>query len=257
VSLAALADTQRHKASDSAELERAHHLTCWLAERIGDRRSQRRTEPRPATIAERVLRSFGVRADAHTRGVIDSTLILCADHELNASTFATRVAASTGADLYACLGAALHTLSGPKHGEASAGVETLLEQMSTDTQAMDLVRERAARGAAIAGFGHALYPQGDPRAYALLELAQQTAQRHPSIHPDYARMRELCAALQRLEYPGPNLDAGLVAVRAALGLPRGAAAAMFAIGRMAGWVAHALEQRRQGYILRPRARYVA
>jgi len=227
---------------------------------------------------------------------LDRALVLCADHELNASTFAARVAASTGSDLYACLGAALHTLSGPLHGGASARVEALLCEIAEPARAEPVLRERRTRGELVAGFGQPIYvEQGDPRGRALFELAEQvvtTASASPSarggklarrtavggsrrsssrntLQPiaadaarasrrnDYACLIALVAAMKRAGHPAPNLDAGLVAVTTALDLPAGAAAAVFAIGRIPGWVTHALEQRSQGYILRPRARYVA
>jgi citrate synthase len=252
VALIGLGDAERHGASEAAEHERARSLTVWLAARAGTRRSRLRR----ARIAEHVLRSLSGRSDAYAASVIDRVLILCADHELNASTFAGRVAASTGADLYACLAAAMHTLSGGRHGGASARVEAFLREIEQPEQAAAVLAERFARGEHVPGFGHPIYTQGDPRACALLELAADAARRTRVATPDYDRMLALCAAMERSGHPRPNLDAGLVAVACALGLPRGSAAAMFAIGRIAGWVAHILEQRRQRYIVRPRARYV-
>jgi len=116
-----------------------------------------------------------------------------------------------------------------------------------------VVRSRLTRGEAIPGFGHRLYPHGDPRASALLQLAETTPR------PARRRLRAaqaLCAAMRDAGQPPPNLDVGLSALCAALGLPRGSAGVVFAVGRSAGWIAHVLEQRAQGFILRPRARYV-
>jgi citrate synthase len=97
-----------------------------------------------------------------------------------------------------------------------------------------------------------VYRDGDPRAHKLLELARQSARR-PSV---LAPIDALCAAMARAGQPAANVDLALVALCRALGLPRGAPAGVFAIGRVAGWVAHALEQRAQGYLLRPRSRYL-
>jgi len=244
VAVAALEDEGRHGATVPDEHARARRLVLWLASLAGGRRAR---APAAAGVAERVLVGYGVRASEKKVRMIDRALILCADHELNASTFAARVAASTGADLYACLGAALHTLSGPKHGGVSARVEALLREITRPSKALSVVHARRARGEHVPGFGHPLYPQGDPRARALIELAA-TARRSP-------RIEALCAAMARGGQPPANFDVGLVALCQAVGLPDGGAAALFAVGRSAGWIAHALEQRAQGYILRPRARY--
>jgi citrate synthase len=252
VAQAALRDERRHGASETDEQERARHLTLWLASSIGGRRRARQA----GTVAQRLLTGIAAPSDAFTLEVVDRVLILCADHELNASTFAARVTASTGADLYACLASALHTLSGGLHGGASARVEALLREITRPSAATTVLRERLARGELIPGFGHPLYPRGDPRAKALFALAERATAHARRRAPDSAKLDALCAAMARAGHPGPNLDVGLVAVSSALGLPLGAAAALFAIGRIAGWVAHILEQRNQHYVLRPRARYV-
>ena len=111
---------------------------------------------------------------------------------------------------------------------------------------------RLRRGEEIPGFGHPLYRSGDPRGRALLDAARRLSRPHRRLATVLALVKEL----ERREYPPPNLDAGLCAVAAALGLAPGTPSALFAIGRTAGWVAHALEQRSTGRLLRPRARYV-
>ncbi len=192
------------------------------------------------------------RDDPAIRPVLEATLILCADHDLNASTFAARVVASTGADLHACLGGAAAALSGPLHGGASARVEGLLGEAAALRSPTLAVRARFARGEAIPGFGHPLYPAGDPRATHLLRLASAHAPGRAGLR----RLLDIAAEVADAGHAAPNLDFGLVAVAEALALPRGSASALFAIGRAAGWVAHILEQRRQGFLLRPTARYI-
>jgi citrate synthase len=103
----------------------------------------------------------------------------------------------------------------------------------------------------VPSFGHPYYVDGDPRAALLLELAAALGSRSPTLRALLA----LVEAMREAGRPGPNSDAGAVALRAALGLPRGAAAGLFAVGRCAGWIAHALEQYETGQLLRPRARY--
>ncbi len=111
-----------------------------------------------------VAHALGIRPSTEACAAIDAALILCADHELNASTFAARVAASTGADLYSCCSAALAALSGPLHGGAVGRVEALVDEACQAERVGNVLLARAGRGEAIPGFGHRLYPQGDPRA---------------------------------------------------------------------------------------------
>jgi citrate synthase len=243
LAVAALRDDSRHGSSDAQEHQRARTLIAWLAQLSGAASST-------GSVAERLLTSFGVRASRRAVHAVDRALILCADHELNPSTFAVRVTASTGADLYACLGAGLAALSGPKHGGVTSRIEALLREIGQPERAARVLRDRLARGEAVAGFGHPLYSDGDPRARALLELAAG-AKAHGT-----RTLAALVRAMERAHQPAPNLDTGLVALCHALGLPEGAAAALFTVGRIAGWTAHALEQRAQGYLLRPRSRYV-
>ncbi len=203
-------------------------------------------------IASRLARALGVAPTETNLGAIDAALVLVADHELNASSFAARVAASTGANLHACLLAALHTASGPRHGAASARVEALLDEIDDRGSFARALSDRLALGDAIPGFGHPLYPGGDPRAGMLFALAKKIAPRDRTLRTLAAVASTVARARREL----PNVDSGLVVLASAIGAPRGAAQTMFVLGRVAGWVAHVLEQRAAGFILRPRARYV-
>jgi citrate synthase len=198
-------------------------------------------------VARTLLLALGGAASPSAIRAMDQALVLMADHELNASAFAARVAASAGADLYACVSAALATLSGPKHGGACDRIEALIAEAGNDpSRARRVVTDRLRRGENVPGFGHPLYPEGDPRTRPLLDAAKRLGGR---------RARVVFAVAEALEEP-PATELGLVALATALALPRGAATAMFAVGRSAGWIAHALEQREAGFLLRPRARYV-
>ncbi len=183
---------------------------------------------------------------------LDQALVLTADHELNASTFAARVAASTGADVYGCILAALAALSGPRHGGAADRVDALLEEAGDAGRVEQVVHDRQRRGEAIEGFAHPIYaPRPDPRGVELVAIARSLGGARPGVESALA----LVDAMEQGGFGGPSIDVGLVALARALGLPFGSAAALFAIGRSAGWVAHAIEQSEAGYLVRPRARY--
>ncbi len=175
--------------------------------------------------------------------LIRRALVLLADHELNASTFAARVAASTGASLAAAALAGLSALSGPLHGGMTARVEAFIGEAGR-VGAEAAVRARIAQGLPVPGFGHPLYPAGDPRAEALLAAF--------SPPPAFAAV---LSAAERLTGERANVDFPLTALSASLNLPKGAAFLLFAIARLAGWQAHALEQLATGRLIRPRARY--
>ncbi len=160
---------------------------------------------------------------------IRRALVLCADHELSSSAFAVRVTASTGASLRNAVIAGLAALSGPYHGGMTERVRAFLE---------------APDRAAAPIFRHPLYPDGDPRTPAILEDV-------PLLASDATMLRAIESATDRK----PSIDTALVMLERAYGLPRGAAFTLFAVGRSAGWLAHAIEQRSQSRLIRPRARY--
>ena len=193
-------------------------------------------------IHQRLAAAWGL--DAAGGDLMRRALVLLADHELNASTFAARVAASTGASLAASALAGLSALSGPLHGGMAARVEALAREARRDG-ADAAVAVRLDQGASIPGFGHPLYPDGDPRAAALLAAFDPA--------PDMAALH---VAVVAATGQAANIDFALVALARTLKLPEDAPFALFAVGRTAGWLAHALEQSRTGRLIRPRARYV-
>ncbi len=204
-----------------------------------------------ATTSRALLVALGGRTTPAGVAAMTEALVLTADHELNPSTFAARVAASAGASLPACIMAALGTASGSLHGAASARVEAFVADVGKPERAAAVVGERLARGESVPGFGHPGYPEGDPRGARLLEVAERIGGRSRTVRI----LVSIVNAMELVARERPTVDAGLVAVAAALGLPRGAPLAIFASGRVAGWIAHALEQHAAGFILRPRARY--
>lgn len=192
------------------------------------------------------------KEDASLMELVRCALVLCADHELNASSFATRVAASTGASLHAAVCAGLATLSGPHHGGAVARAHAFIQEILPERKAAARVRERLRRGDTLPGFGHPLYSAGDPRAKVLLDTLS-------AVHPRSAKssaIQQLVDIMQTQCGRNPNLDFALAAIAFVYDLGADAALSMFASGRMAGWLAHALEQQESGSLIRPRANYV-
>ena len=223
-----------------------------LRERVRATTRARRASTRPAHA--QLARAW--RLDEAGAQVLRAALVLCADHELNASSFTVRCVASTGAALPACLVAGQAALSGPRHGGMTGGVEALWDRLAAARsptrevrrwldEARAAQRSRQRPAGVLPGFGHPLYPAGDPRAQALLARLPRDALRERII-----------ATVHQATGLAPALDFALVAVRRALGLLPGAAFELFAIGRTVGWIAHALEQAATNALIRPRAIYV-
>jgi len=173
-------------------------------------------------------------------------LVLLSDHELNPSTFAVRVCASTGASLPASLLAGLATLSGPLHGGVCRRASEAIRAASTSEAALEAFLADAGETSAYGyGFGHPLYPEGDPRAACLLEDLDP-------FEPSLLAMESVAKRVGQR----PNIDAALAVLVEVHRWPEDAAFLIFAIGRMTGWIAHAIEQAENGSIIRPRARYL-
>jgi citrate synthase len=250
----AVQDDHRHDVGEAAATMRARTLLRRMTAVLAIARDPKQAKHalQAHTVARSLLRVFGGRTGQAAATAVDRALVLCADHELNPSSFAARVAASAGADLYASVGAALATFSGPSHGGATERVERLLHETGRPDRAVRVIRERLACGESLPGFGHPLYPQGDPRGALLMREARNLGGRIRAVQT----MDALAQAMELAGGDRPTVDFGLVALRRALKWPAGSAAALFAIGRSAGWIAHAREQQAMGFMLRPRARPV-
>lgn len=199
------------------------------------------TAPDKTPIHLQCAQAWGL--DAQGADLVRMALVLCADHELNASGFTARCVASTGASLRAAVVGGLAALTGGRHGGTTARVEALWDELG-ETQAPARLRQRLARGETLPGFGHHLYPEGDVRAALLLEML-----------PRQGPAAALAAEVMALTGLAPSVDFALVALRRHLQLPAGSAFGLFALGRCAGWLAQALEQRATRQIIRPRAAY--
>ena len=180
-------------------------------------------------------------------------LVACAEHELNASTFAARVVASTGADLHASVLAALCSLSGPIHGGACDRIEQVFAGLEAGVKLDGLLAGFTGKHLLPPGFGHAIYPNGDPRAALLKKVAAETARRKGKrLYETALKIEDAVAKGEGLR---PNLDFYLTVCVRMLGLAPGSPAAVFALGRAAGWIAHSLEQYADNRLIRPRMRY--
>jgi citrate synthase len=202
--------------------------------------------------AEATLQAAWAPRRAATARALRAALILCADHELNVSAFTARCVASAAANPYDVVAAGLAALKGVRHGGESARVEALFQEAGTPRGAREAIAGRLRRGEPVPGFGHRLHPQGDPRATALLALAEAAAPESRAM----ALVGALVTAASTLVGEHPTLDLGLVALARTLRLPPGSPLALFALGRTLGWIGHAIEQYRDGRLIRPRARYV-
>jgi len=174
---------------------------------------------------------------------IGQALVVMADHDLTPSTFAARVAASTGASMAACVLAGVCALSGPRHGAATSMLQEMLEDSERDGLDRTLGRWLDL-GLELPGFGHPLYPNGDPRGALLMDSL-------PADEP----LQTFSQAVGHRTGHRPNSDFGLVAMSRAFDLPPDAPMRLFVIGRAVGWCAHAMEQNRVGTIIRPRGRH--
>jgi len=204
--------------------------------------------PSPEPIHRRLAAAW--RLGEPGADLIRRCLVLIADHELNASTFVARCVASTGATPYAVVAAALGALSGRFHGGETERAEGLFRELLEGSDPMAIMAGRLARGERLPGFGQPLYPDGDPRATAILAVLAQAA---PELHALAITAAEIGL---RLIGRHANVDFGLAAAAIGLGLPRSAALGLFVIGRTVGWIAHAIEQYESGVLIRPRARYL-
>src|SRR5438128_7371971 len=209
------------------------------------------------TAAERFLLQWRGEADPRAARAIDTYWICTAEHGLNASTFAARIVASTGADCGAALSSAVGALSGPLHGGAPAYVKPMLEEVAAMGDPERWVAEALASGKRIMGFGHRIYRAEDPRS----RILKRTAKELGSPQVEIAEQLEAVAlvALQK-RHPervlATNVEYYSAIVLDVAEIPPPLAPAMFACSRVAGWSAHILEQKRTGRLFRPSAQYI-
>ena len=185
---------------------------------------------------------------------LDVALILHADHELNASTFAARVTASTLSDLYSAITSAIGTLKGPLHGGANERVMELLDEIGAIERAEEVVKGKLARHERIMGFGHRVYKVEDPRATILRDWSHRIGTSVGDLRY-YELLRRVEEVVHREKGLYPNVDLYSGSVYTQLGIPKDLFTPLFAASRVAGWTAHVLEEYDDLRLIRPMARY--
>ncbi len=209
------------------------------------------------SIPERFLLRWRGEADPDHVKALDAYWISAAEHGMNASTFTARVVASTGADVAACLSAAVGALSGPLHGGAPSRVLRMLDEVERTGDADRWVRDALDRGERLMGFGHRIYRAEDPRARVLRRTARELGSTRFEVAEELER-----AALGELRARRPdrvlatNVEFWSAVVLDMAAVPSNMFTSMFTCGRVGGWAAHILEQKREGRLVRPTAEYV-
>jgi citrate synthase len=243
--IAAVAGPEPGQRPDVGVLDRPRSLDPLLAADAGP------PEPAGAVAARLATRLCTGPVPPGLVRVLNAALVLLADHEMAASTLAARVAASMRADPYAVVATGLGAMGGALHGGAALGAELMLSSATSPAEAPRVVGDVLRRGERLPGFGHFVYKDGDPRANLLLELVGAYAPASPQLAvasavTDEARRRAL---------PEPNIEFALAVLAGVAGMIRGSGEAIFATGRTAGWLAHALEEYERNTPIRPRGVY--
>jgi citrate synthase len=239
VAATAAADRLRFDTTPPAVITRGRTILGTMVAALPVRGSA----PRGTGLAEMLWPRLTERTPAPADLVaLNAALVLLADHDLAASTFAARVAASTRAHPYAVVQAGLSALDGPLHGAASDLAYGLLTEAVRSGDPVGTISGRLRTDGGIAGFGHPLYPAGDPRAVVLLGLLPAHHDAEPAQQAILAALADVTAAMGRHSGAAPNIDVALAAFALLHGMDADAGEAVFAVARTAGWIAHALEE---------------
>ncbi len=260
VSMLSLYDPLARDNSTEASVKKAIKLMARIAtivtsfDRLRNGKEVVAGDPALGYAANFLYTLTGAKPDEVMERVFDIALILHADHELNASTFAARVTAATLSDIYSAVTSAIGALKGPLHGGANEDVIRLLLATSSPDDAVRKVKDSLEKKIKVAGFGHRVYKTLDPRAIHLKKLSEELGKRtgHSELFEKSARVEQTVHDLKRLN---ANVDFYSASTYYSLGIPVDLFTPIFAVSRMSGWTAHILEQYRNNRLIRPRADY--
>jgi citrate synthase len=257
-------DSETNDSSPQANYRKAVRLTAQMASLVATygrlQAGGGPIQPDPALghAANFLYMLKGERPNTLATRAFDIALVLHADHELNASTFAARVAAATLTDLYSAIVAAIGTLKGPLHGGANADVMRLLIEIGQDAspeRVDEAIRSKLARKVKIPGFGHRVYRTEDPRATHLRRMSKELGERAGNT-----RWFEMSQRIEKLvigdKKLNPNVDFYSASTYYTLGIPIDLFTPIFAVSRVSGWTAHCLEQYANNRLIRPRTDYI-
>jgi citrate synthase len=260
VSLLGLYDPLARDQSPAANAAKAEHLMAQTAsvvavfDRLRNGREPIDGDPELGFAANFLYTLTGKRPDDVMERAFDVALILHADHEFNASTFAARVTAATLSDIHSAVTSAIGALKGPLHGGANEDVIRMLLDAGSADRALKNVRERLGMKVKVPGFGHRVYRTEDPRATHLRVLSQEIGRRtgHVDLYQTSKLIEETVKEMKGLN---ANVDFYSASTYYSLGIPVDLFTPIFAVSRMSGWTAHVLEQYRNNRLIRPRADY--
>jgi citrate synthase len=261
VSMLSIHDPEANDMTPESNLRKAQKLMSQTAtivttfERLRKGKPIIEGDPKLGIAANFLYTLTGNRPDEVMERAFDIALILHADHELNASTFAGRVTAATLSDIYSAVTAAIGALKGPLHGGANEDVIKFLLQVDAKTDAaVQQVREKLSKKEKMPGFGHRVYRTEDPRATHLRSLSEELGKR--TGHLDlYLASKEVESFIKESKKLNANVDFYSASTYYSLGIPVDLYTPIFAVSRMSGWTAHILEQYANNRLIRPRADY--
>ncbi len=261
IAILALYDPDRADNSQAANLRKATRLVARLPAIVaGFERLRQGKEPLTPKPDQDLASSFlyllhGRDPDAEFARYLDTSLIVHADHEINASTFAARVTVATFSDMYSGVLSAIGTLKGPLHGGANEQVMLTLASIGGVDKVESYLEDAMARKERIMGFGHRVYKQGDPRANILRPMSKRMGEKNgqPQWYEMSVRMDEI---MEREKGLVPNVDFYSASTYYNMGIPIHLFTPVFVLSRVVGWTAHIMEQLGRNRLIRPRAAYV-
>ena len=261
VSMLALSDPDANNVQAEAAAKKAVKLMAQTAtivtsfDRLRKGQPVVAGDPKLGFAANFLYTLTGKQPDEVMSRAFDVALILHAEHELNASTFAARVTAATLSDIYSAVTSAIGALRGPLHGGANEDVIKLLLEAGTKDKALQMIKDKLANKIKIPGFGHRVYHTVDPRAASLKGMAEELGKRtgHQEL---YLISREIEQYIKEAKNLNANVDFYSASTYYSLGIPVDLFTPIFAVSRMSGWTAHILEQYANNRLIRPRAEYL-